>query len=235
MQRMRMIKGVVWLMVLIAVIISLSACSKKKKVQPKKAAVEAQSDSQSGRELPPADSPVLQAIAQGVISAPPAGWGEPAAVIPAGNEVIIANKGKEYSPFIAVAYITPNHRNDGGLINLWLFDFDPSDYPIGVIAYAPERWISRQGTLLSFPYKGENCLAAPVPFGNRIAYKIRDSVFFTVYPGDPPMEMIEDWYYCAGGSKFIVARARAEKNIFPQYENTAFNEFIIKLKILRPL
>ena len=230
---MRIVKGVVWVMVLLAVIMSLSACSKKKKVQPKKAAVEAQSDSQSGRELPPADSPVFQAIAQGVITAPPAGWEEPAAVIPRGNEIIIANKGKEYGPFIAVAYINPNHRNNGGLINLWLFDFDPSDYPIGAIAYAPERWISSQGTLLSFPYKGENCLAAPVPFGNCIAYKIRDSVSFTVYPGDPPMEMIEDWYYCAGGSKFIVARTRAKENIFPQYENTAFNEFITKLQILK--
>ena len=171
MRRMRMIKGVIWIMVLIAVIMSLSACSKKKKVQSRETIIQKQTDSESERELPPADSPVFQAIMQGVITAPPEGWGEPAAVIPRGNEVIIGNKGNEYAPFIAVAYINPNHRNDGGLINLWLFDFDPSDYPIGVTAYAPERWISRQATLCPFLIKIKIILPRPCPLAIALPIK----------------------------------------------------------------
>ncbi|MFH1674664.1 MAG: hypothetical protein ABIF87_14735 [Pseudomonadota bacterium] len=150
-------------------------------------------------------------------------------------EIMIADKGREYPPSAELVLLGPNYSRDGAMIQMWAFDFDPSDFPIGIIAFSPDKWIPKDAQLMEFPFDKGKAVAAPVPFGNLTAFKVRSSYETTLVSGnnEQRIKVIEDRFYCKEARVFLVARLRVKGELFNQYDFTAFKQFLGSLRISR--
>jgi len=195
-------------------------------------------ESSSPPKLPLKSAPALNDLAylasKGVVITPPREWPE---VLGAVGSGCLSIRGK---PRARAIFFGPAFSRDKAEIEVCLYDFDPADFPMGVLAVNP-RFLVPWSDAEILPFSATDAtVAGPVQFGNGQAYKVKVGRS-QAYPAtdlitrqtvvEPPVPIIEAMYYCNDAPMFLVVHVRAAKDYFPDYEGAAFRDFVANIRL----